>query len=351
MSFPHTSAATADADVAGAGAAGAADAPDHGSSTLPNSNAAATNSTTPQSKHDAKETETETSQESGSADKVNSQRTATLPIRTAAAAADHDRDRDPEDGHLIPQSDEKKDNVAKDYRLHATALSYKDFAQPSQSASSTAGVTSTRSSHDAAGDNGNSGQSDDPSSNTNQPSTPRPMISEWSHQAVLLPGPQEDTKKDQKDFFEDDEGWQAMPALGPLDHYDDHGRLVAKAGGEEEDDEAVYQGLGGAGKGYTRVQLDDDDARSATSLEDDTGYLFKEPQSNALGIDNDDDPRDPLSQLQTTKDLLTEGQRIAYVGVTRLMIFHMVQELQKLDYTRSTKKYVAEAIDGLVIAN
>ncbi|EFW17202.1 hypothetical protein D8B26_003942 [Coccidioides posadasii str. Silveira] len=161
-----------------------------------------------------------------------------------------------------------------------------------------------------------------------------PAVSEWSHQRL--------TTKDESTDSEDDERWQAMPALGSFDVYDDYGRLVAR-GSKEEDEEAVYQGLGGAGKGYTRVQIDED-AQSATSLDEETKYLFPEPQNNALGIE--DDIRDPMSQLQATKTLLTEGQRIAYVGVTRLIIFQMVKDLEGIQSTKSARKYLADAADA-----
>lgn len=161
-------------------------------------------------------------------------------------------------------------------------------------------------------------------------------VSDWSHQKL--------TTKDEPESDRDNEAWQDMPALGELDVYDDRGRIVAR-GSKMEDDDKVYEGLGGAGKGYTRVQIDDD-AQSATSLDDDTQYLFKGPQGNDLGIE-DDDIRDPLSQLQATKDLLTESQRIAYVGVTRLTIFKMVQTLESYPTTRSTRKLFASAIDSM----
>ncbi|EEP76971.1 predicted protein [Uncinocarpus reesii 1704] len=162
-----------------------------------------------------------------------------------------------------------------------------------------------------------------------------PAVSEWSHQRL--------TTKDHSTDGEDDSGWQDMPALDSFDIYDDNGRLVAR-GSKEEDEEAVYQGLGGAGKGYTRVQIDED-AQSATSLDEETKYLFPEPQSNALGVD--DEIRDPISQLQATKTLLTEGQRIAYVGVTRLTIFQMVKDLEAIKLTKSTRKYLAGAVDSM----
>ncbi|PGH10196.1 hypothetical protein AJ80_07555 [Polytolypa hystricis UAMH7299] len=197
------------------------------------------------------------------------------------------------------------------------------------------------SSAEKVGSESTSGQGDaELSKSSDEASTQPPavQVSEWSHQRLTTKDETNDADAD------DDGGWQAMPALGILDHYDDHGRLVARAGGDEDDSE-VYRGLGGAGKGYTRVQIDDD-TQSVTSLDDDTKYLFKEPENNALGIE-DEDLRDPLSQLQATKDLLTEGQRIAYVGVTRLTIFQMVKDLEAVTPTRSTKKYFAASIDSM----
>ncbi|QSS61786.1 DUF726 domain-containing protein [Histoplasma capsulatum] len=164
------------------------------------------------------------------------------------------------------------------------------------------------------------------------------FVSEWSHQRIAV---DEDEVNEDDNLDEDD--WKDMPALGGFDVYDDYGRIVAR-GAPQEDDAAVYQGLGGAGKGYTRVQIDED-AQSVTSLDDDTKYLFKEPESNAIGVE--EEQRDPLAQLQATKDLLTEGQRIAYVGVTRLMIYQMVKEVEAVHPSRSTKKYIVSAIDSM----
>jgi hypothetical protein len=165
-------------------------------------------------------------------------------------------------------------------------------------------------------------------------STAGNIASEWSHQHL--------TEKPDTHDEEDDGGWKSMTAIGPLDFYDDCGRLVARAAKEEEE-EANHGGYGAAGKGYTRVQ--DDDARSVTSLDEETSYLFNEPQTNGIGVE--DELRDPLSQLQATKDLLTEGQRIAYVGVTRLTIFQMVKDLESVKTTKSTKKLYAQALDSM----
>lgn len=165
-------------------------------------------------------------------------------------------------------------------------------------------------------------------------------ISEWSHQRMAQPHTNDESEEEPEDHGE----WQAMPALGEFDYYDDYGRLVAR-GAQEDDDEAVYSGLGGAGKGYTRVQLDED-AQSANSMDEDTSYLFRESGATSAGVEGEE-LRDTVSQLQATKDLLNETQKIAYVGVVRLTIHIMSLELAKLPKTRATRKTQQKALDAM----
>ncbi|OOQ87067.1 hypothetical protein PEBR_18642 [Penicillium brasilianum] len=164
------------------------------------------------------------------------------------------------------------------------------------------------------------------------------QASEWSHQRLTQP---QNVVEDSEDSEEDE--WKAMPALGEMDYYDDYGRLIAR-GAREEDDEAVYSGLGGAGKGYTRVQLDED-AQSATSMDEDTSYLFRETGGNSAGFVGEE-LRDTVSQLQATKDLLNETQKIAYVGVVRLTIHEMNMDLNKIPTTKSSRKVILKAQDA-----
>ncbi|KAI4253365.1 MAG: hypothetical protein L6R42_007610, partial [Xanthoria sp. 1 TBL-2021] len=162
-------------------------------------------------------------------------------------------------------------------------------------------------------------------------------VSGWSHQALA---PQIEKKED----HHEDEGWQEMPALAQYDLYDDDGRLIARQAVETDEPANAYTGLGGAGKGYTRVQIDED-ALSATSMDDNTDYLFKPKDGEA--IEDEDEQRDPLAQMQATKDLLTEGQRIAYVGVTRLAMATMVKELEDIEVTKGIKKELRVAVDSM----
>lgn len=160
-------------------------------------------------------------------------------------------------------------------------------------------------------------------------------VSEFSHQQLSV---QPEEKKD-----DEETGWQQMPAYARYDMYDDDDRLIAREYDDAEDEKYTYGGLGGAGKGYTRVQIDED-AESATSMDDNTQYLFKDrAKGTAIVDEDDDDTRDAVSQMQATKDLLTEGQRIAYVGVVRLEIANLVKEGEDLTPTKKTKKEVAMA--------
>jgi hypothetical protein len=162
--------------------------------------------------------------------------------------------------------------------------------------------------------------------------------SEWSHQQLA---PQ--THIDEPTKKEEDQ-WQEMPAYAPYDIYNDDNKLIAREAKEEEIDMS-YQNLGGAAKGYTRVIMDDD-VESVTSLDDNTAYLFKETGTN-VADDDDEGARDPLAQMQTTKNLLTEGQRIAYVGLVRLAIVQMAKQLDVLEKTKGTKKQVDLAQEAL----
>ncbi|POR31970.1 Putative membrane protein [Tolypocladium paradoxum] len=162
-------------------------------------------------------------------------------------------------------------------------------------------------------------------------------VSEFSHQQLSV---QHEAKAEDVDG-----GWQTMPAFARYDMYDDDNRLIAREhNGEDEAENYGYGGLGGAGKGYTRVLMDDD-AQSATSMDENTQYLFKEANGTSMAGE-DDEARDAMSQMQATKDLLTEGQRIAYVGVVRLEIAKLVKEAEDVEATKKIKKDLSVAAEA-----
>ncbi|KAG9621611.1 DUF726-domain-containing protein, partial [Aureobasidium melanogenum] len=172
--------------------------------------------------------------------------------------------------------------------------------------------------------------------NSDSLTQPLAGASEWSHQAVTAAPAKE--KQPEESELE----WQDMPAFATHTIYDDWGKIVAREVAELEDEDYAYGNA--AAKGYTRVQLDDD-VQSATSLDEETAYLFK-PDAGANTLD-EDDSRDVVSQMQATKDLLTEGQRIAYVGLVRVSMFQMTKYLEGLAKTRSTKKQLDVAIESM----
>ncbi|WKT39326.1 hypothetical protein QSH57_001145 [Fusarium oxysporum f. sp. vasinfectum] len=106
------------------------------------------------------------------------------------------------------------------------------------------------------------------------------------------------TKPEEPQKGVDDDDWQEMPSYARYDMYNDDDKLVAREYDPEQDESYEYGGLGGAGKGYTRVTLDDD-AESATSMDDNTKYLFKSAAGTSM-VD-DDEGRDAIGQMQATK--------------------------------------------------
>ena len=150
--------------------------------------------------------------------------------------------------------------------------------------------------------------------------------SEWSHQLAVAQAEAHTPDASRKSL--DNDGWQEMPAYAAYDVYDDEGRLVAKQFVPSDDDE---EDKGGAGKGYTRMNQDED-AQSADSMDENTQYLFTESL-------DDEDAKTPLSQMQATKEMLTEGQRIAYVGLCKLTLAGMLRDVGRVRYKENRAAY------------
>lgn len=135
-------------------------------------------------------------------------------------------------------------------------------------------------------------------------------------------------------FDDDDEGWQDMPIV----------REDTFASGLDEEDQKKYhyqpsaKGASAANatgnlidvddygnewrskvdqneSEYTRLRINEEDDADEVHLR--TKYLFDEDKAMT-----------PLSQMQATKNLLTEAQRIAYVGLCALTSREMSQSLK-----------------------
>lgn len=152
--------------------------------------------------------------------------------------------------------------------------------------------------------------------------------SEWSHQMGVIQD-KDHTHPDVTRKSIDNDGWQTMEAYAAYDTYDDDGRLIAKQFEESESEDEAKKG--GAGKGYTRMNQDED-AQSADSMDENTQYLFHESL-------DDSEATTPLNQMQATKELLTEGQRIAYVGLCKLTMVMMLRDVGRVRYKENKAAY------------
>ncbi|KAH9837373.1 DUF726-domain-containing protein [Rhodofomes roseus] len=155
-------------------------------------------------------------------------------------------------------------------------------------------------------------------------------------------------------FEDDDEGWQDMPVVRDADEF---------AGGLDEEDQKKYKYVpsakkdSGVGKQignatgnvldvdfegqewrtkvdqnegeYTRLRLNEEDESDEVHMR--TKYLF-----------DGDKAMTPLSQMQATKDLLTEAQRVAYVGLCALTSREMSDRLKALN-----RKELKKAIENM----
>ncbi|KIJ54324.1 hypothetical protein M422DRAFT_42501 [Sphaerobolus stellatus SS14] len=169
--------------------------------------------------------------------------------------------------------------------------------------------------------------------------------------------PPSSSKNDFSIFDDDDEGWQDMPIVRGDDF----------ANGLDEEDQKKYKYVkpeksGSATKGnatgnlidfddygnewrsklendeeeYTRLRLDEDNETEDVHLR--TKYLFDEDKAMT-----------PLSQMQATKNLLTEAQRIAYVALCALAIKEMNDRLKKVNAKGLKSAIASQELWGLKI--
>ncbi|OBZ78921.1 hypothetical protein A0H81_01335 [Grifola frondosa] len=149
-------------------------------------------------------------------------------------------------------------------------------------------------------------------------------------------------------FDDDDEGWQDMPVVQEADEF---------TVGLDEEDQKKYHYMpptkkdisaGGIGNAtgnvmeidfegsewrskvdqnesdYTRLRMVEEDDSDEVVLR--TKYLFDEDKAMT-----------PLSQMQATKDMLTEAQRIAYVGLCALTSREMAARLKAVNHKEVKK--------------
>ncbi|GAC95913.1 transmembrane and coiled-coil domain-containing protein 4 [Pseudozyma hubeiensis SY62] len=94
----------------------------------------------------------------------------------------------------------------------------------------------------------------------------------------------------------------------------------ANAQSDQDDDDSDAE------KGYTQLRLDEDE--EAEELHAATRYLFQDGDPHDPYGDNT--TATPLNQMKTTKQLLSEGQKIAYVGLCSLIASEMVRQIRRV---------------------
>jgi len=140
-------------------------------------------------------------------------------------------------------------------------------------------------------------------------------------------------------FDDDDEGWQDMPiiredtSLSGMDeedqkkyHYQSQASMKTQSAGNATGNLIDVDNMGNEWRSkldrdesdYTRLRVNEEADIDEVHLR--TRYLFDEDKAMT-----------PLSQMQATKNLLTEAQRIAYVGLCALACREMVHTLKSVE--------------------
>lgn len=161
---------------------------------------------------------------------------------------------------------------------------------------------------------------------------------------VSAPPKASDASNDKDPFFDDDEeGWEDMPVIrdefaGGLDDEDRKKfHYVTPTVSDGSTTNATGNLIDFDAKGqewrekqdaneseYTRLRLDEVNDSDQVHMR--TKYLFDEDKAMT-----------PLSQMQATKDMLTEAQRIAYVGLCAVVIREMKESYNNMGKSKDLK--------------
>ncbi|CCG20480.1 hypothetical protein CORT_0A00890 [Candida orthopsilosis Co 90-125] len=156
-------------------------------------------------------------------------------------------------------------------------------------------------------------------------------------QVELVPATKED------DFFSES-NWKEMKTISYLDFYDDKGELQHKS---ESGHDFIHNN--NLHFGYTKIDTEEQVNKYA-ALDKKTDFLFKNAtrkprtygEKNVLfdaedeEFDNNDEV-DPNEALTDTKDMLSDSQRLAYVGMAKLIMVDMATKLVMVQFGTSSK--------------
>lgn len=159
----------------------------------------------------------------------------------------------------------------------------------------------------------------------------------------------EDTENDFFDMKTSD--WKSMKTITEIDYYNDKGELEYEHASEFDPSKVKFDA-----RGYTKIDTEEQVAKYA-ELDKKTDFLFqnrreinknteaaaylKEDLEYASDEENseyeDDDNLDSNETLQTMRNMLTDGQKFAYVGTTKLIAVDMATELAKIKQSTSNR--------------
>lgn len=132
--------------------------------------------------------------------------------------------------------------------------------------------------------------------------------------------------------------WRSKPVGAPGMHTSrKHGPQPQDSVGSPDSDSDSAEDSDEKGKGYTQLRLDED--VEGDELHAATEYLFGDSQSHqgsrgpvesSVGYSYQGESNaTPLSQMMTTKSLLSEAQKIAYVGLCALQAKELVRAVRR----------------------
>lgn len=171
--------------------------------------------------------------------------------------------------------------------------------------------------------------------------TQTPEVAEPKEEIVL------ETKEDEDDFFSmKTSNWKTMKTITELDYYNERGELEFASQPDFDNNRAGVQG-------YTKIDTEEQVAKYA-ELDKKTDFLFRRGDSEkkeeaayqtedldyAPEDDSDydeDDNLDSDERLQATKNMLTDSQKFAYVGIAKLIAVDMAMELAEIKKSTSNK--------------
>ncbi|RCK59184.1 hypothetical protein Cantr_07909 [Candida viswanathii] len=171
----------------------------------------------------------------------------------------------------------------------------------------------------------------------------QPQLKEQSKEIVL------EKPKEDEDFFSSTTNWKSMKTISDMDYYNEKGELEynSKTGKE-------FLGNDKDHFGYTKIDTEEQVNKYA-ALDKKTDFLFRarseKPDKFAkyhtddikidddddLDIDEDEDEIDSGEALAETKNMLTESQKFAYIGIAKLLTVDMATDLAKIQFGTSSK--------------